>query len=88
VTGSPKRLALLVSFVLMLTVTLANPITATVTCQDCRYSRNQFGFCRLASSNTSGYNWCFEYVADPLSGRTDCDLYDTCAVQAGGDGEC
>lgn len=41
-------------------------------CWLCKRSPNGWGFCR------TGYNWghsdCSEYVADPWSGRTDCEI--------------
>lgn len=66
---------------------LANPIDAQIWrsyCEECRYSPNRFGFCRF---NQDGYLFCFEYVADTFSGRTDCDVYNSCtAVLADGGG--
>lgn len=41
-------------------------------CPNCEYSPSNFGFCRYYFQ--VGYNSCSEYVADPFSGRTDCNF--------------
>ena len=79
----PKRsLCLLLALVAL----LMSPLSVFATgCEVCKYSPGpgHFGFCRPAAS---GYATCSEYVADSMSGRTDCTLPANTNCTTEGDG--
>lgn len=41
-------------------------------CYRCKYSPSYFGFCRPGYDR--GHGQCSEYVSDPWTGRTGCDI--------------
>jgi hypothetical protein len=79
-----KNLPRILVAALILVFSLTPPIQSA--CNECKYSPNNFGFCRDNMSVFSGYLYCTEYVADQWTGRTDCTLESECTKRGDGGG--
>ena len=62
-------------FYVALQILVAVPLAANG-CPYCRYSPNEWGFCRLGTS--PGYYECTEYVKNYFTGQTGCRLCGRC----------
>ena len=81
-----KRRSPVFAMLIGLLIALSVP-TEAFACWICKKSPNYWGFCR--SGYSRGHGDCTEYVADPWTGRTDCQIseWGTCGPLLG-DGTC
>src|SRR5688500_11446861 len=67
--------------VVMLALVIASSVPSNAfACWICKKSPNYWGFCR--SGYLRGHGDCRDYVADPWTGRTNCEIKDwgTCGI--------